>query len=113
MQNYLKFKVPYKHQKTIDKLSRNTDIIILRRDKGWGLTILHRKDYIQKCVSILNTRQFQKLDNNPTKSLERKIQRTLRKIKHKFEVNEYKTLYPTGIKNYIETKIVLWNTKSA
>ena len=33
---------------------------------------------------------------NPTKSLERKVQRTLRKIKHKFEENEYKKLYPTG-----------------
>ena len=107
MQNYLKLKVPYKHQKIINKLSRNTDIIILRQDKGWRLTILYRKDYIQKCVSILNTRQFEKLDNTPTKSLERKIQGTLRKIKHKFEVNEYKKLYPTGIKDYIETEIVL------
>ena len=90
-----RLKVFYKHQKIIDKLSRNTDIIS-RQDKGRGVTIFDRKDYIQKCVSILNTSQFRKLDTDPTKSLERKVQGTLRKIKHKFEENEYKNLYPTG-----------------
>ena len=79
----------------IDKLSRNTDIIILKQDKGRVVIILDRKNYIQKCVSILNTSQFRKLDNDPTKSLERKVQQTLQKIKHKFEDNEYKRLYPT------------------
>ena len=63
-ENYSKLKVPYKHQKIIDQLSRNTDIIILRQDKGRGITILDRKNYIQKCVSILNTSQFRKLDTN-------------------------------------------------
>ena len=46
-----------------------------------------------RCVASI---QFRKLDTDPTKSLERKVQRTLRKIKHKFEENEYKKLYPTG-----------------
>ena len=68
----------------------------MRQDKGRGVTTLDRKDYIQKCVSILNTSQFWKLETDPTKSLERKVQRTLQKIKHKFEENEYKKLYPTG-----------------
>ena len=58
----------------IDKLARNTDIIILKQDKGRVVIILDRKNYIQKCVSILNTSQFRKLDNDPTKSLERKVQ---------------------------------------
>ena len=93
--NYSKLKVPYKHQKITDKLSRNTNITILRQDKGRGATILDRKDYIQKCVSILNTSQFRKLGTDPNMSLERKVERTLRKIKHKFEENEYKKLYPT------------------
>ena len=47
-------------------------------------------------MSILNTSQFRKLDTDPTKSLERKIQWTLRKIKHKLEENKYKKLYATG-----------------
>ena len=37
--------------------------------------------------------QFRKLGTDPAKSLERKVQRTLRKIKHKFEENKYKKLY--------------------
>ena len=94
----MKLEVPYKHQKIINKLSRNKDIVILRQDKDWGVTTLDCKDYIQKCVSILNTSQFQKLDTDPTKSLERKVQQTLQKIKHKFEDNEYKKLYPIGLR---------------
>ena len=58
--------------------------------------MLDRKDYIQKCASILNTSQFRKLNTDPTKSLERKVQQALRKIKHNFEDNDYKKLYPTG-----------------
>ena len=65
-EEHAKLKVPYKHQKIIDKLSRKTEIIILRQDKGRDVTILNRKDYVQKCVSILNTNQFRKLDTDPT-----------------------------------------------
>ena len=66
-QNYSILKVPCKHQKIIGKLFRNTqyhNITILRKDKGRGVTTLDLKDFIQKCVSILNTSHFQKLDTN-------------------------------------------------
>ena len=43
-------------------------------------------------MSILNTSQFRKLGTGPTKYLERKVQQTLWRIKHKFEENEYKKL---------------------
>ena len=52
--NYSKLKVPYKHQKIIDNWSKNTDIMTLKQEKGRGVTKLGRKDYIQKCESILN-----------------------------------------------------------
>ena len=68
--------------------------IILIQDKGRGVTILDRKDYIEKCVLILNTSQFRKLNTDPTKPLEKKVQRTLRK-KHELEDTEYKWLYQT------------------
>ena len=42
-------------------------------------------------MSLLNTSQFRKLDTDPTRSLERKVQLTLQKIRHKLE-NEYKKL---------------------
>ena len=90
----------------MSELSKNADITILRQDKGRGVTILGRKGYIQKCVSILNTSQFRKLDTNPSNSFKRKVRRTLQKTKknkqktkqnknklrHKFEETEYKKL---------------------
>ena len=47
-------------------------------------------------MSIIYTSQFRKLNTDSTKPLERKVQRKLRNIKHNFEENEYKKLYPTG-----------------
>ena len=97
-ENYSKVKVPYKFQHVIDKLSKNKNIIIMRQDKGCGLTILDRKNYIEKCLNILDTKQFRRLSKDPTKTLERKMQRVLRKIKCHLEEKEYKKLYPTGLK---------------
>ena len=68
--------------------------IILIQGKGRDVAILNRKDYIEKCVLILNTSQFRKLNTDPTKPLEKKVQRTLRK-KHELEDTEYKWLYQT------------------
>ena len=42
-------------------------------------------------MSLLNASQFRKLEPDPTRSLERKVQLTLQKIIHKLE-NEYKKL---------------------
>ena len=72
-ENFSKLKVPYKHQKIIDKLSKNTGIIVLKQVKGRGVTKLNCKDYIQKCVLILNTNQFRKIYTDTTESLEIKV----------------------------------------
>ena len=45
---------------------------------------------------MLNTEQFQKLDSDPTKTNENKMQTALRKIKSSLSPKEYKKLYPTG-----------------
>ena len=97
-ENYSKGKVPYSFQHLIDNLSKNRNIIIMRQDKGRGVTILDRKNYIEKCLNMLNTKQFRKLSKDPTKTLERKIQRVLRKTECHLEEKEYKKLYPTGSK---------------
>ena len=57
----------------------------MRQGKGREVTILDRKDYIEKCMSILDTKQFRKLSKDPTKTLERKMQRVLRKTKYCLE----------------------------
>ena len=45
---------------------------------------------------MLATKNFSKLDYDPTSKLEGKVERTLRKIKLKLPENVYKKLYPTG-----------------
>ena len=42
---------------------------------------MDKSKYTEKCMLLLNTKQFQKLDNDPTKTAEEKIQRMLKKIK--------------------------------
>ena len=53
-ENYSCIKVPYKYQKIIDIISRNKDII--KQDKGRGVVILDKKDYIEKCINILDSK---------------------------------------------------------
>ena len=43
----------------------------MRQDKGRGVTILDRKDYIEKCLNMLDMKQFCKLSKNSTKPLRR------------------------------------------
>ena len=57
---------------------------------------MNRDKYTEKCLQILNIKQIVKLNSDPTKVTERKVQNHLRKIKSKFSPNEYKQLYPTG-----------------
>ena len=48
-------------------------------------------------MEILNTKQFCKLQKDPTKTIEMKIQRTVRRIKNKLiSPKEYLNIYPTG-----------------
>ena len=70
----------------------------MRQDKGLGVTNLDRKDYIEKCLNILDKKQFRKLSKDPTKTLERNMKHFLTKIKCHLEEKEYKKLYPTGSK---------------
>ena len=52
--------------------------------------------YQERCINIINTEQFLKLDRDPTKTIENKIQRAIRGIKSKLPDDKYKLLYPTG-----------------
>ena len=93
---YSNIQIPYKYQKAISNLSKNDNIIILKQDKGRGVVIMDRTKYLEKCLNMLNTNQFRKLDTDPTQSLEKKVKTTLRKLISIFTKTEYKKLYPTG-----------------
>ena len=58
---------------------------------------MHKNKCTEKCMLLLDTKQFKELDNDPTNTAEGKIQRMLRKIKPKISEHKYKVLYPSGL----------------
>ena len=86
---YSKIRVPYKYEEIIDQLSRNKDLCILKQDKGRGVVLMDRTKYTNRCLEILETNQFTKLNHDPTKSVEEMIQRLLRKFKSRLSQKEY------------------------
>ena len=92
----MKIKVPCKHRKIINELRKRADIAVLKADKGTGAVIINRDKYHEKCLELLDTEQFQKLNHDPTKTTDTKVQNALRKNKSKLSINEYKRIYPTA-----------------
>ena len=88
--------VPYKYCKIVETLSNNKNIMLLRQDKGRGIVVINRMKYTEKCLNLLNTDGLVKLNYDPTKTIEGKIQRSLQKIKNNLTKQEYAILYPTG-----------------
>ena len=95
-EKYCHVKVTYKQWKIISNLSNRKNIVILKIDKSRGVVIMDRSNYTEKCMSLLSSNQFKHIAKDPTKSLETKVQRTIRKINSKLSQQEYKKLYPTG-----------------
>ena len=93
---YSRLKTPYKYRNIIKNLQTNQNIVILKQDKGRGVVIMNRDKYMDKCIDILNTEQFKKLNKDSTSTLENKVQRLVRKIKSKIPVQLYSKIYPTG-----------------
>ena len=93
---YSRLKTPYKYRNIIKNLQTNQNIVILKQDKGRGVVIMNRDKYIDKCIDILNTEQFKKLNKDSTSTLENKVQRLVRKIKSKIPAQLYSKIYPTG-----------------
>ena len=53
----------------------------MKQDKGRGVVILDNTKYIEKCMTILSTDNFEKVAQDNTKKVEEKVQSTLTKIK--------------------------------
>ena len=85
-------------------LSRNKDIIVIRPDKGSGVVILDRSDYIRKVELILeDTSKFDLAKNQDifkiSRTIETRVRNYLRdKVYKKNLISEevYKSLYPNG-----------------
>ena len=99
MDTFTKFsqvKIPEEERKILEKLYKNPDIVILRQDKGRGVVILDKTVYISKGESFLGGPEFEKLNNDPTKTFQRQVQETLLGMKKKFTKKIYKKLYPSS-----------------
>lgn len=94
--NYSKIKNTCEQQQVIDGLRRNKNIVILKQDKGRGVVVMNKSDYFQKALGFLEEPPFIKLGEDPTKSFQGKVQRTLLKMKNAFDKKTYKTLYPSS-----------------
>ena len=77
---HTKIKAPYKYRKFVKELSERRDIGILKADKGRGFVIINRDKYKEKCLQILNTSQFVKLNSDQTKATEKKYRMSYRNI---------------------------------
>ena len=85
---YNNINVPYNYQNIVKYLANNKDIRILIQDKGKGVVIMDSSKYIEKCLSILDNEKIMKIIDDPTKRIECKIQRCVRKVKNKISKTE-------------------------
>ena len=65
---------------------------MLKQDKGRGVVILDKNDYISKALEFLDSEQFFKLSDDPTKSFQMRVQNKLRSMKKSFDVKTYKKI---------------------
>ena len=69
---------------------------MLPQDKGRGIVVIDQKKYTEKCIDMLHTKHFRKLDKDLTKTIVTKVQRAVRKIKDHLSTFEYQILYRSG-----------------
>ena len=89
--------------KILKNLKKNKNIIISKPDKGRGVVIFNKEDYLNKMDNTLSDiSSFKKINNvDPLKNtlcLEDKLNRFIRKLKdsNKISEQEYKTIYASG-----------------
>ena len=81
-------------------LSKNKELIICKPDKGNGVVLLDRKDYVDSMMNILNDQtKFRLIQHNIEKfsrQVEDKLNNFLRKVKGSITDEVYKSVFPTG-----------------
>ena len=55
---YCRMKIPHKHRKTIENVSKRDDVIIVKQDKGRRVVLMDKNKYTEKCMLFLNTKKF-------------------------------------------------------
>ena len=84
------------HEAILKNLYSNKDIVILRQDKGRGVVMMDRTKYVEKAAEFLEGPEFTKLEEDPTKTFQTRVQNTLRGIKKCFDKKTYELIYPSS-----------------
>ena len=93
---YTNVRLSDEHKSVLESLYRNRDIVILRQDKGRGVVLLNRNDYVSKAEDFLSGSEFIKLDEDPTRSFQSYVHRTLLSMKNCFDARLYEKIYPSS-----------------
>ena len=59
------------YRKIVNDISSNKNIVIMKQDKVRGVVVMDRGKHCDKCLAMINTKQFVQLQKDPTSSLER------------------------------------------
>ena len=89
------------HLDALKNLQNNDDILISRPDKGTGIVLMNRKDYIDKMNALLSdTTKFKKMDmeKDKTAQIEKSLTRLIRQLKQKqlIDSSDFDRIRPTG-----------------
>ncbi|CAF4246335.1 unnamed protein product, partial [Rotaria sordida] len=87
------------YRKLLQKLKQDTSIIITRPDKGRGVVLMDKQDYVNKIYAILNdSSKFSSLSEDPTLARENSLKSLLRKLHGQGQITDqfYYLTRPTG-----------------
>jgi hypothetical protein len=87
---YIKPNLTKEENLAIKQIRDNKDVITLEADKGGAIVLMNRAEYEIKLENILKGEDFEKLKDDPTTKIERKIYRVLKK---------YDDIYNTEIRS--------------
>ncbi|KAL5251675.1 hypothetical protein ACHWQZ_G014720 [Mnemiopsis leidyi] len=96
--------IPKEEFRALKELSKNSEIVIMKPDKGSGIVILNRSDYIDKMMDIIgDTTKFKLAANQDVYAISRTIETRVRNylrvhVKNPGLISEdqYTELYPNG-----------------
>lgn len=75
---YNNITVQYKYQYIIASFTNYKTIKVLKQVKGRGVVIVYSSKHTEKCLEIPEVDHFEKINDDPTKRIESKIQICLR-----------------------------------
>ncbi|CAH8860275.1 unnamed protein product, partial [Trichobilharzia szidati] len=89
------------HRKQLKELKDNENLIITRPDKGSGIVLMNKSDYLNKLLVILSDeKKFQKQSpqKDPTEQTELQLTKILKKMKDESVISSklYEQLRPSG-----------------